>query len=219
MTVKTVKQQFPFSLLFIFLLLVAGIAIAGSLYYRGEKQQLRHEVEERLSTVADLKVKQIAEWRQERIGDGTLLMHNLFLAEGIQRILENNNGAAATQTLRSLMRSLIEYYNYQRIVLLDPKGRQIVSLPDNRKETGRYALKLAFGALNTRQIVLSNLHSGEDGKDIHIDLLVPVVTGKETRAHILGVLLLRIDPYKYLFPLIQSWPTPSKTVETLLVYR
>jgi len=218
-TVETIKQKFPFSLLIIFLLLAAGIAIAGSLSYRGEKQQIRHEVAERLSTIASLKVRQIAEWRQERIGDATVLMHNLFVAEGIQRILENTNAAAARQALRSLMRSFIEYYNYQYIVLLDPKGRQIVSVPDNKKETGQYALKLAFEALNKKRIVPSNLHSGQDRKDIYIDLFVPVVTGKETGAHALGVMLLRIDPEKYLFPLIQSWPTPSKTAETLLVCR
>lgn len=213
------KQKFPFSLLLIFLLLAAGIAMAGSLYYRGESRQIRHEVEERLSTVADLKVRQITEWRQERIGDATLLMQNLFLSEGIQRILENNNAAASSQAFRSLMRSLIEYYNYQRIVLLDPKGRQIISVPDNRELTGEYALTLAFEALKNKQIVFSNLHLGREVKDIHIDLLVPVVTGKGTGSHIPGVLLLRIDPYKYLFPLIQSWPTPSETAETLLVCR
>lgn len=218
-TVQTLKQKFPLSLLFIFLLLAAGIAIAGALYYHGEKQQLRHEVEERLSTVADLKVRQITEWRQERVGDATLLMRNRFLAEGIQRILENDNAAAATQALRSLMRSFIEYHLYQQIFLLDTNGRQIVSVPDNRKEIGRHALKLAFEALNKKRLILSSLHTGQGGKDIHIDLLAPVLTGGDTGSHALGVLLLRIDPEKFLFPLIQSWPTPSKSAETLLVCR
>ncbi len=30
-------------------------------------------------------------------------------------------------------------------------------------------------------------------------------------------LLLEIDPERYLFPLLRSWPTPSRTMETLLV--
>ncbi|MBZ0157261.1 MAG: hypothetical protein K8I29_13750, partial [Alphaproteobacteria bacterium] len=32
-----------------------------------------------------------------------------------------------------------------------------------------------------------------------------------------GVLFLRINPYDFLYPFIQSWPTPSPTAETLLV--
>src|ERR1035438_8946554 len=34
-----------------------------------------------------------------------------------------------------------------------------------------------------------------------------------------GILLLGIDPSEFLYPLIQSWPTPSRTAETLLVRR
>ena len=34
-----------------------------------------------------------------------------------------------------------------------------------------------------------------------------------------AVLILRSDPEQYLYPLIQSWPTPSRSAETLLVRR
>ncbi len=34
---------------------------------------------------------------------------------------------------------------------------------------------------------------------------------------IIAVLILRTDPYKFLFPYIQEWPVPSKTAETILV--
>jgi PAS domain S-box-containing protein len=35
----------------------------------------------------------------------------------------------------------------------------------------------------------------------------------------IGALLLKIDPERFLYPLIQSWPTPSRSAETLLVRR
>ena len=35
----------------------------------------------------------------------------------------------------------------------------------------------------------------------------------------IAVVLLHVDPDSYLFPLIESWPTPSRTAETLLVRR
>ena len=35
----------------------------------------------------------------------------------------------------------------------------------------------------------------------------------------LGVFYLRIDPETYLYPIIQRWPMPSRTAETLLVRR
>jgi len=35
----------------------------------------------------------------------------------------------------------------------------------------------------------------------------------------LAVLVLRSDAASYLYPLIQSWPTPSRSAETLLIRR
>ena len=34
---------------------------------------------------------------------------------------------------------------------------------------------------------------------------------------VLGFLVLRIDPGKVLYPLLQSWPTASKSAESLIV--
>jgi two-component system sensor histidine kinase/response regulator len=42
---------------------------------------------------------------------------------------------------------------------------------------------------------------------------------ENNRSELSGIVILRIDPYKTLFPLIQSWPTPSKSSETLLFRR
>lgn len=33
----------------------------------------------------------------------------------------------------------------------------------------------------------------------------------------IGVMMFRIDPVRFLYPQIQSWPVPSATAETLLV--
>lgn len=35
----------------------------------------------------------------------------------------------------------------------------------------------------------------------------------------IAVILLELDPHRFLYPIVQSWPTPSRTAETLLVRR
>jgi PAS domain S-box-containing protein len=56
----------------------------------------------------------------------------------------------------------------------------------------------------------------EETGEVNLDLVVPVILpGKEPA----GVVVLRIDPTRYLFPLIQSWPTASPSAETLLARR
>ena len=77
---------------------------------------------------------------------------------------------------------------------------------------------------NTRQLAAEAVASG---KAVYGDLFVSSKPKKpriDVAATILdddgrpaAVLVLRIDPEQFLYPLIQSWPTPSQTAETLLI--
>ena len=51
---------------------------------------------------------------------------------------------------------------------------------------------------------------------VFLDFATPIF-GSD--AQVEAILILRVDPQVYLFPLIQSWPTPSETAETLIVQK
>ena len=52
---------------------------------------------------------------------------------------------------------------------------------------------------------------------VHLDLIVPLIDMRINDTVVMGFLVLRIDPGKVLYPLLQSWPTVSKSAETLIV--
>jgi PAS domain S-box-containing protein len=68
-------------------------------------------------------------------------------------------------------------------------------------------------------LVFSDLQLEEYIKDIHLDLVVPILANKGNGPSLLGAFLIRIDPDTFLFPLVQAWPTPSPTAEIMLVRR
>lgn len=49
-------------------------------------------------------------------------------------------------------------------------------------------------------------------------MLAPIIDAQDS-SHVLGILGLQIDPEHYLYPFISSWPTPSRTSETLIIRR
>ncbi len=59
--------------------------------------------------------------------------------------------------------------------------------------------------------------SGGDGA-IRLDIFVPI-KARDAIGPAAGVLLLRVDPADFLFPLIQTWPVSSASAETLLIRR
>ena len=55
--------------------------------------------------------------------------------------------------------------------------------------------------------------------NIYIELAVPLFLDSEKCKGFSGVVLLRIDPDRFFYPLIRSWPTPSHSSESMLVRR
>jgi PAS domain S-box-containing protein len=78
-------------------------------------------------------------------------------------------------------------------------------------------------ALRSNDAVLTDLHRPDAGGPIHLDLIVPVIPSDPapaaTRPAPIAVIVLLLNPESFLFPMIQTWPTPSATAETLLVRR
>gem|GEM_PF-3941290 len=68
-------------------------------------------------------------------------------------------------------------------------------------------------AVSGKGVVLSDLYRDPSGI-IMLDVAAPVL---EEEYGLLGVLILRSDANSFLYPLIQSWPVPTKTAENLLV--
>ena len=50
-------------------------------------------------------------------------------------------------------------------------------------------------------------------------MLIPLYIRKGPATLPIGVIVARIDPYRFFYPLVQSWPTSAKTAETLIVRR
>ena len=76
-------------LILIFVLLAAGIVITGYLFYSSYAKNYRTQVEHQLSSITDLKVGEIAQWRKERLGDANFLYENPAFSSLVQRNFEH----------------------------------------------------------------------------------------------------------------------------------
>jgi PAS domain S-box-containing protein len=103
---------------------------------------------------------------------------------------------------------------YTDALMLDADGRVLVSSSGQDAES-EPAVQLAIRrVLFTGEQALSELYRGRNGS-ILIDTIAPITETGRTR--VLGCLDLRADARSDLFSLIQSWPTPSSSAETLMV--
>ena len=189
----------------------------GNLYYQDLKYHLKIEKQQELAAIISLKIDQIIYWRQERIDFAGTLMNDPFIALRVRDFIKGRTNKALKAQLTERLASLVSY-DYQSLALIDPEGTIRLGVPTSGPGLSPYLKSLAMQAMREKKVVFSDLYRDEDSK-VMLSVLTPllVVHGKEKV--IVGVILLRIEPYQFLYPLIKSWPTPSLTGETELIRR
>ncbi|EKD36305.1 MAG: multi-sensor signal transduction histidine kinase, partial [uncultured bacterium] len=205
-------------LILVFILVVAGILGAGHLYSRHQEQQFRSRMEAELSTIANLKTSQIEQWRRERLADASMFYENLAFSQLVQRFFEDPNDAEARLHLQMWLEKMKNLPQFFRITLLDPSGTVRLAAPLGFETPVPTASRnIAAGSL-PHQIAFSDFHRESPDLPTNLEIAVPILAAVD-RQEVLGVLVMEIDPERSLYPLIQSWPTPSPSAEALLVRR
>jgi PAS domain S-box-containing protein len=205
-------------LMLIFGFLSLGIVLGGTFYYRNYERHFRSEVEQQLSAVAELKVNELVLWRKERLADANILYRNTSFAELVRRFVENPEDVDARRQIEIWLDKYRVHYQYDRVFLLDATGGERLAVPDKSEPVVPHLAQDIHRCLDSGQVIFMDFHRDAPDRPIHLSLLVPIF--EETGViRPIGVLVLRIDPGIYLYPMITQWPTPSRTAETLLVRR
>ncbi|MBI5592770.1 MAG: PAS domain S-box protein [Deltaproteobacteria bacterium] len=205
-------------LMLIFGILSLGIVLGGAFYYRNYERHFRFEIEHQLSAIADLKVNELVQWRRERLADAGILYQNASFTALVQRFFKKPEDADAYRQIEIWLDKYRTHYQYDRAFLLDAKGDERLTVPGRPEAVAAHLAGDAARCLESGQVTFLDFHRDFPDGPVHLSLLVPIQDEPGTIRPI-GVLVLRIDPGIYLYPLISNWPTPSRTAETMLVRR
>ncbi|MBI5832193.1 MAG: PAS domain S-box protein [Armatimonadetes bacterium] len=191
--------------------MVLLVAAAGIWFHRAQGRMLRSMVEDDLATVVRLKADQIAAYRAERLGDGAVLRADAFLAEGIARWLRRGS-ASDQQALRDLFGGLCTSYHYQTVTLIDSLGHSRLSSAASPAALPAEDWPLIQAATASGSPVLSDLHVNPLSGKPTLHLAVPLKAPAQGYT-----IVATVAADTSLNELVQSWPVPSRSAETVLV--
>jgi diguanylate cyclase (GGDEF)-like protein/PAS domain S-box-containing protein len=201
----------------VFIALCAGTSLASYYFYRWTEQRFRQKVESELLTISELKTVELVRWRMERLWDAKLIQNELMTA-AVRRLLATPYSSSAQRDMQDLSGRYPRHIGYDRVILLDAKGVTRMSVPYTPESTDAILVAHAIDSLRTGQTMLQDFYRDKYDQRVYLALIVPVFDLHEGYRP-LGVVVLRIDPAIYLYPLIKFWPSPSASAETLLVRR
>ncbi|MDO8721057.1 MAG: PAS domain S-box protein [Syntrophales bacterium] len=200
----------------VFFILVASFIITSYYYYLSKDKEIKAEAHNNLAVIADLKIRQITNWRNEREGDAQIIQNTTAVARLVKNYFETKSHEEA---LKRWAAAFCEHKVYSSATILDTRGAVRFAYGEGSNEIDSVGYSLLKDVLKQKKFALSDLHVSSGTKKVTLDLLVPLILWEQKDHPVAGVFLFKVDPYKILYPLLQSWPTPSPTSETLLIRR
>ncbi|MCL4384793.1 MAG: ATP-binding protein [Actinobacteria bacterium] len=213
------QERLIFILFLIFLIISSALIFSGYYYYQVQKNNLKISTQNQIQSIAHLKVEEINIWRNERLNDAYFYYNNEIISNFIKQYLKNPEDKNLNELIyNSIIKSVLLYKtDFDKVFLFDKLGKQISSYPSKNEIFLLSKIKNDFlNALQTKQIQFSDFYREEYSSKAYIAIIVPILDMQNNK-DVIGVLLLRIDPEKFLYPFIQTWPTEDKTAETLLI--
>lgn len=205
------------------LIVASGLAMlaligGGYWFYFYQERHLRQNSQANLQAAAQLKTNQIAEWRSEQLRDAAAIMGSTFLAEAVEQFFADSRAELAEKIL-SQFRAMQQLFHYRDVMLVGRDGQVRLSLSNHLGSLQEDAIQSLAEALRERKPVLSDLHVGPADLPPHIDLVAPLMSETRNTKDPVGAVVFQLDARQFLYPLIQFWPTLSRSAETLLVRR
>ena len=202
-------------LVLLFLVLVAAMISGGYAVYRLEVNALIEARHGDLEAVGSLTSRHIVQWREERLGDARLTVESPYTRRAVAEWLVDSGGEELVADLRQRLRLLCEIYHYGEALLLSPSGEILISAAGALDPLSSAAMSCLDLAAESGEPEISDLYRGRDGR-VSIDVVAPIAGDGGSP---IAMILLRSDAEQFLYPLVEAWPTPSRTAETMLVTR
>ena len=206
--------------------LVAGLVLAfscgGDLLYRNTKINVYAGKYAELKAIGELKAGGLSNWWQERLNNAASLSLNLANESLVRPFLENTAPAQTAGDIKAWLENVLKSYDYEDAALVDNRGRVRLFVGIAKPALSQLALAGIKEVQRSQRPGLGGIYDKADNVSIpHLNLYVPLLGRAAPGAggKCMGVLMFRINPERFLYPYIQSWPAPSRTAETLLLSR
>ena len=190
------------------------IIFGGYFFYSSQVKSIHEDKRQDIHAIAELKINQLTQWRKERFGDAVMATQLQLFNKEIQHWAGNKNDLSLKKDILKRFAQFKVNYDYEDIFLSSPQGEFLFALNPKEKTFDKLTSSQIRKATRKQQITFTDFYYCPAHKKIHYDIIAPIIDDKKIA---IAAMLFRINPDEYLYPLIQTWPTQSKTAETFLL--
>jgi len=193
--------------------LMSGALITGAfLYFQSQRNDILKQESKELEAVAEVKLAQITDWRNERLHDATFILNDPGIAELASRYQSNPGDLPTEQKMRSWMQSFLQSGNYRYLTFLDATGKAIIAL--RADSVGPPDARPFLASAEQQKVIFPDFFLDKNGKP-WIHLIVSLRSGGK----LIGFIQMVVDPYHHFYPMLQKWMKAYDSAEIMIVRR
>lgn len=205
------RTQLALLLLAAFVAAGAVICVTGYRLQLDDERQVRRAAADQLRAVANTKVEQVVQWREERLSDAASIREDAQRAKSVRSWLAAGAPPAGLLEHSTWLRSFRRHAEYRNILLVGLDGTPV--LPAASPALREPARALIAAATRDRRPVMSEFLFTDGIAEPRIYVATPLVDGDTVVASV----LFDVDTAVELQRLLRRWPIPTRTAEGLLV--
>lgn len=202
-------------LVLIFVVIAASIASLGFLSYKNFQNHYHSQVEAQLTSISLLKVADIQKWRNERLNDAQAFYNNDSFSLLIENYEKNPSDIHNKEMVKLWLKAYAAHDEYSQVFFVNSNESYIITAKEENFVLSQHLADEIPLILSQETILFKDFHRDSDDSPVYLALEIPIYSSQENTP--LGVIVLRINPQVYLYPLILRWPVPSESAETALV--
>ena len=204
----------------LFCLLSAAILGAGRLYLHHARESALRAALDELRHIADFKAEQVARWREVRLNIANTLVINPAVAQWLDKLVQDSSNATIRAEVYLWMQKMEGRFGYGDAALVAASGQVVLAVKPDADLLLPPVREALVEADRTGLPQLSDLYLTTNAQPARMVLAVPFAPPTAPAGGPCSCrLLIRINPYQYLFKLLKMWPVPSASGEILLVRR
>jgi PAS domain S-box-containing protein len=196
----------------LFLIITIFIVFGVSYFFRFEKNIIKSSKSEELRAISTLKTKQISEWYLGELEDAKLISQNIYFIDEVKYWLKSEN--TETQTLSLRLQQIVDEHGYDAVCISSLDMNNFVSKSEEKYKISNTEKQIAQKAIADRMVISTDLYKNDTGNQILIEFIAPILD-EDKRP--IALVFFQQNAESFLFPLIQSWPIPAQTAETLIL--
>src|SRR3990167_7772673 len=206
--------------------------------YYSSKSAIEQRVIEQLTSIADLKKRELNSWLEERLTDTSVIARNKVLAaaatsllqqrrrfESVHQLMNSETARINYNRVLENLHALKQFYKHYNVIsIIDGANGEILvsTYPDIVGKTAA-AFRKYIDVLEEKEVDVKDVYTSELTRQNCMTYFCPVLRTDtltlESSDVIIGVIVLDVNVKNSVEPLIHSWPGMGKTGETLLVRR